>query len=277
MFSSSTTILEDSPTPAEALWNMLKSGSEAAREKIAAHYMPLVRRIARKAARRIPRKVDLDDIISAGYVGLLKAMEAFDPRRGVRFNTFCTYRVRGAIFDEVRAMDWVPRGVRQREKQIAKTVRDLTGELSEKPGDREVAAGLGLSEKEFGKIAADARPVSCVSLDAPRQNPSGPWAETIGDGRQRSPLTRLFCGEVKQIVEQLNPTEQLVITRYYYEGRTMKQVGLELNLTESRVSQIHASLLGKLRAWLGEATATPIAAGRPTTRESRPAPVSRAA
>lgn len=235
-----------------ALWSAYKERScPDARDALVMRYMPLVERIARRSARMVPQAVDVEDMIAAGYLGLLDALEAFEPERGIRFSTFCSYRIRGAILDELRALDWVPRAVRQHVRQVDRATNRLSGELSRPPTDDELASEIGADSKEFDKIKKDADTVDVLSID--RQNPNsrdetGSWSETIRDRRQRTPLAEALRTELLSVVtDQLSRPERMIIILYYFEGLTMKEIGQTLNLSESRVSQVHASVLMRLR------------------------------
>jgi RNA polymerase sigma factor FliA len=234
------------------LWTAYKQRScPVARDALVQRYMPLVRRIAKRAARLVPQAVDVEDMAAAGYLGLLDALEAFDPARGIRFSTFCSYRIRGAILDELRSMDWVPRAVRQHARQVDLATNRLSNRLARRPTDTELSTELGVDAKIFTKMRRDARPVDVVSIDSHNPNSrdaAGSWAETIRDGQQPTPLMDALRGELKDVIcRSLSRSERMIVTLYYYEGLTMKEIGQALNLSESRVSQVHASVLARLR------------------------------
>jgi len=244
-----------------SLWSAYKTRScPDARDALTERYMPLVRRIAKRAARLVPQAVDVEDMVSAGHLGLLDALEAFDPDRGIRFSTFCSYRVRGAILDELRSLDWVPRAVRQHARQVDMANNRLSNQLSRRPTDEELSSELGVEGKAFGKMKRDAHPVDVISIDS--HNPhsrdaAGSWSETIRDGDQQTPLMKALRGELKDVIcRSLSRSERMIVTLYYYEGLTMKEIGQTLNLSESRVSQVHASVLARLRDRLGRGQAT---------------------
>ena len=242
------------------LWEAYKDRScPAARDALVERYMPLVKRIAKRAARMVPQAVDVEDMAAAGYLGLLDALEAFEPSRGIRFSTFCSYRIRGAILDELRAMDWVPRAVRQHARQVDLATNRLSNKLARRPTDDELSGELGVTGKVFRKMRRDARPVDVISIDA--QNPNtrdsaGSWSETVRDRQEQTPLMKALRSELKDVIcRSLSRSERMIVTLYYYEGLTMKEIGQTLNLSESRVSQVHASVLARLRDGLSRGQA----------------------
>jgi RNA polymerase sigma factor for flagellar operon FliA len=183
----------------------------------------------------------------------MDAIDAFDLERGVKFETYCAQRIRGAIFDELRAMDWVPRLVRSRTAKVERARKALEMELGRKPTDREICDRLAVNKAEFDKISKDSRPVGVVSLNRK-------WFETdsnkdireidvIRDNRQENPLSELQRKDLKVLLTKgLSRAERLIIVLYYYEEMTMKEIGLTLDLSESRVSQMHSSILARLKA-----------------------------
>jgi RNA polymerase sigma factor for flagellar operon FliA len=240
------------------LWKAYKQKScPVARDTLAERYMPLVRRIAKRAARLVPQAVDVEDMVAAGHLGLLDALESFEPDRGIRFSTFCSYRVRGAILDELRSLDWVPRAVRQNARQVDRATNRLSNQLSRRPTDVELSDELGVKGKAFSKMRRDAKPIDVVSIDGKNPNSgesAGSWSETLRDNQQETPVMAALRGELKDVIcRSLSRSEKMIITLYYYEGLTMKEIGQTLNLSESRVSQVHASVLARLRDQLSHA------------------------
>lgn len=191
--------------------------------------------------------------MSAGLFGLMDAIDAFDLERGVKFETYCTQRVRGAIFDELRAMDWVPRLVRSRTAKIERARKALEMEMGRRPTDKEVCKQLKVSRAEYKKLQKDSKPVNVVSLNRK-------WFETdsskdireidvIQDNRQEDPITALHKRDLKLLMTKgLSRAERLIVILYYYEEMTMKEIGMTLDLSESRVSQMHSSILARLQA-----------------------------
>ncbi len=232
-----------------------KSGSEQMRNQLLEHYLPIVKFTAERLGAKLPEEVEVDDLISAGTFGLLDAIKAFDLSRGVKFETYCAQRVRGAILDELRSMDWVPRLVRSRAHKVDRARSVLEMELGRKPTDRELAKEMRLSRAEFGKLQRDARAVGMVSL-------SRKWFETdnnrdvreidvLEDKRSEDPFASFQSKDVKEWVTRgLSRAERLIIILYYFEEMTMKEIGETLALSESRVSQMHSAILGRLRQHL---------------------------
>jgi len=253
------------PTPAQedaikkAWIAYKKKPTEALRNQLMEHYLPLVRYNAERIHTKLPDEVELEDLMSAGIFGLMDAIDAFDMQRGVKFETYCAPRIRGAILDELRSMDWVPRLVRSRSSQVENARKALAMELGRNPTDDEIKQRLGVDDEEFDKIRKDAGAVQTVSL-------SRKWFETdsnkdvreidvLKDGRQVNPLTAVQKRDLKDLVTKgLSRAERLIIILYYYEEMTMKEIGTTLDLSESRVSQMHSSILARLKAQLQHRT-----------------------
>jgi RNA polymerase sigma factor for flagellar operon FliA len=240
--------------PIEEVWEEFKkTGSESLRNFLMTNYLDLVRYTAERMHMRLPGEVDVEDLMSAGLFGLMDAIEAFDLDRGVKFETYCAQRVRGAIFDELRAMDWVPRLVRSRTAKVEKARKALEMELGRKATDAEICQRLNVDGAEFQKLSKDSKPVGVVSLDRK-------WFETdsskdireidvIRDSRQENPLSELQRKDLKVLLTKgLSRAERLIVILYYYEEMTMKEIGMTLDLSESRVSQMHSSILARLKA-----------------------------
>jgi len=234
-------------------WGRLKvDGDEVARNCLLEQYLPIVRYAAERLSAKLPDEVELDDLISAGIFGLMDAVRAFDPERGVKFETYCAPRIRGAILDELRSMDWVPRLVRSRAHKLGEAMRSLEAELGRKPNARELAKTMRLPMKEFRKLERDAHAVGLVSL-------SRKWFETdshkdvreidvLQDKRSKDPFRSAQRKDLKELVTRgLSRAERLIIILYYFEEMTMKEIGETLDLSESRVSQMHSAILGRLR------------------------------
>jgi RNA polymerase sigma factor FliA len=227
------------------------------RNTLVEHYLPLVKYNAERIWARLPEGVDLDDLISAGVFGLMDAIGAFDLDRGVKFETYCVPRIRGAMLDELRTMDWVPRLVRSKHTKLEETRKALEAELGRPPTSDELATRLGVSLQEFEKIAGDATAVSLVSLNKK-------WYETdsykdvreidiLEDKKAEDPTHRLQNRDLMRLVTRgLNRNERLIVILYYYEDMTMKEIGATLDLSESRVSQMHSSIVSRLQAQLAK-------------------------
>jgi RNA polymerase sigma factor for flagellar operon FliA len=220
-------------------------------------YLPLVRYNAERVWSKLPDGVDLNDLISAGVFGLIDAIEAFDMERGVKFETYCVPRIRGAMLDELRTMDWVPRLVRSKNSKLEEARKALEAEHGRPPRPEEMAAKLGISLEELEKMMGDATPVSLVSLNKK-------WYETdsykdvreidiLEDKKAEDPTHRLQNRDLMRLVTRgLNRNERLIIILYYYEDMTMKEIGATLDLSESRVSQMHSSIVARLQAQLSQ-------------------------
>ncbi len=230
-----------------------KKPSEKVRNQLMEHYLPLVRYNAERIHTKLPDEVDIEDLMSAGLFGLMDAINAFDLERGVKFETYCAPRIRGAILDELRSMDWVPRLVRSRSSQVDNARKSLQMALGRNPTDDEIRERLGVDEEEYAKIRKDAGATQTVSL-------SRKWFETdsnkdvreidvLKDVRQVNPLTQVQKRDLKDLITKgLSRAERLIIILYYYEEMTMKEIGTTLDLSESRVSQMHSSILARLKA-----------------------------
>ena len=186
-----------------------KTHSDHSRNRLMENYRHLVKYAAERVHSKLPSKVELDDLISAGTFGLMDAIEAYDPERGVKFETYCLPRIKGSILDELRSMDWVPRLVRTRAHQLSKATQSLEVSLGRKPTIKETAEELNMNMVEFNRLRRDANAVNIVTR-----------------------------------------AERLIVVLYYYEEMTMKEIGTTLDLSESRVSQMHSSIVQRLKAQL---------------------------
>ncbi|UCD74462.1 MAG: FliA/WhiG family RNA polymerase sigma factor [Phycisphaerales bacterium] len=252
--STATLSLVDQDVPIEEFWlEYKKTGSKALRNGLIEYYLDIVKYTAERMHMRLPGEVDVEDLMSAGLFGLMDAIDAFDLERGVKFETYCAQRIRGAIFDELRAMDWVPRLVRSRTAKVDRARKALEMELGRKPTDAEISRRLSVNESEYQKLSKDSKPIGVVSLNRK-------WFETdsskdireidvIGDAKQENPLSELQRQDLKLLITKgLSRAERLIIILYYYEEMTMKEIGITLDLSESRVSQMHSSILARLKA-----------------------------
>jgi len=220
--------------------------------RLVEHYLPIVRLNAERLASKLPDEVELDDLISAGIDGLYDAIEMFDLDRGVKFETYCATRIRGAILDALRNKDWVPRLVRARANQLARKRQQLEAELGRRPEDHELAESMGLSVAEYEKLVREARAVGVVSLD--RQFADGDSnrevreGDIVADPKAQSPARPIHHEDVKRMVTKgLSKNERLILILYYWAEMTMKEIGATLGLSESRVSQMHSAILQRLR------------------------------
>ena len=252
-------LVMDTPEGVNVAWKMY---SECARDsperqqlrnRLMERYREVVRYTAERMHKRLPAEVDVDDLTSAGLFGLMDAINSFDLSRNVKFETYCAQRIRGAIFDELRAMDWVPRLVRSRTSKVEKVRKEFELSNGRKPTDDEVASLMNVSSAEYDKLQKDSRPVGVVSLDrkAFESDSSRDVREVdvIEDGRQLNPAELVQRGDLQGLITKgLSRAERLIVILYYYEEMTMKEIGLTLDLSESRVSQMHSSILARLKA-----------------------------
>jgi len=234
-----------------------KNKTEPLRNILMENYLHLVRYNAERIHVKLPDEVELDDLMSAGIFGLMDAISAFDLERGVKFETYCAPRIRGAILDELRSMDWVPRLVRSRAHKLDSASKQLEVELGRAPTNEEVAKRLKVPMGEYEKMAKDASAVGLVSL-------SRKWFETdsnkdvreidvLEDKRGADPVREIQRKDLKELMTKgLSRAERLIIVLYYFEEMTMKEIGSTLDLSESRVSQMHSSILARLRAQMAD-------------------------
>ena len=240
-----------------AAWRAYKaSPNDELRNRLVEHYLSLVRFSAERIRAKLPDEVDVDDLMSAGIFGLVDAIDAFDLERGVKFETYCAPRIRGAILDELRSMDWVPRLVRHRAHKLSETVRSLEAELGRIPTEDEVARRLRLPPEQFGKLLRDASAVSQVSLSQrfgdPDSDRDASEIDIVPDEQSCDPVAEAQKADVKALItDELTRAERLIIVLYYYEQMTMKEIGATLDLSESRVSQMHSAIIARLREQLG--------------------------
>jgi RNA polymerase sigma factor for flagellar operon FliA len=252
---TTTTILKED---VEVLWREYKKDTsrKELRNRLVETYLPLVKYNGERIWSRLPDGVDLDDLISAGVFGLMDAIDAFDLSRGVKFETYCVPRIRGAMLDELRTMDWVPRLVRSKASKLAEATRALETRLGRHPTEQELAEQLNMSIPELEKMLVEANAVNLISLNKK-------WYETdsykdvreidiLEDKKGEDPTRRIQKKDVMRLVTKgLNRNERLIIILYYYEELTMKEIGATLDLSESRVSQMHSSIVQRLQAQLG--------------------------
>jgi len=249
----------DSRTDVSALWIRYKEDEDsAARDELILNYSPLVKYVAGRLASSLPQTVDTADLISYGIFGLIDAIEKFDLSRAIKFETYAISRIKGAIIDELRAMDWVPRSVRSRAREIEAAYVALENRLRRVPSDQEVADHMGVTLKEFQDILAKLSYTSVVSFEelwvGGERDESQNAIGSIRDDTAEDPVTIFESAEIKDIlagaIDKLPERERTVIALYYYEGLTLKEIGQVLGVTESRVSQLHTKAVLRLRAKL---------------------------
>src|SRR5690348_8688478 len=241
------------------LWRRYKEGGDdSARERLVVAYSPLVKFVAGRTGARLPSHVDQADLISYGMIGLIEAMERFDPRRQIRFETFAMQRIRGAIIDELRSLDWVPRSVRSRAREIERAIVELERTLMRVPTDEEIAAKVGISSDELDRSLFEISRSSMAALDE-LWTPQGggdqvALIDTIEDAGGADPEFSLEQTELNEAlaeaIARLPEREKLVVTLYYYEELTLREIGEVLGVTESRVSQLHTKAILRLKARL---------------------------
>ncbi len=233
-------------------------GVELSREEIVHKYLHLVKYVAGRISVNLPPNVEINDLINDGILGLIDAIEKYDDDRGVKFETYAITRINGAILDALRSLDWVPRAVRQRARELERTYQELEIELGRAASADEVAARMGVTRKELDHLMQRVRGTSVISLEEHLPNEKGyeiPLVDTLKDGE--SDVTsaveqREVNSTLVAAVESLPHQERTVISLYYFEGQTLKEIKSALNVSESRVSQIHAQAVIHLRQKLKE-------------------------
>jgi RNA polymerase sigma factor for flagellar operon FliA len=241
----------------EAFWG---SSSASARDRLILHYAPLVKYVAGRLAAGLPQSVQQEDLVSNGMFGLMDALDKFDPERQVKFETYAIPRIRGAILDELRAMDWVPRSVRFKAREVEKAHAELEGKLHRAPTDGEVAGHLGMSLEELHEVNTQISFVSVLALEdaigGDEQGEPRSLLDTLADAASADPGSGLEGQEMRGLlsaaINSLTEREKIVVTLYYFEGLTLAEIGDILGVTESRVCQIHTKSVGNLRRALSE-------------------------
>ena len=244
-----------------AIWTEYKRNpTPETREKLILHYSPLVKFVAGRVSSGLPPSVEFNDLMSYGVFGLLDALDKYDPERGIKFETYAIARIKGAIIDELRADDWVPRSVRFKARELERAYMALEGELRRIPTDKEVASKLNISMSEYTNLLSKLSFISLVALDelwmvgGDRPDKIS-LADTVEDVKVKDPSQTFELEEMKDIIadaiNHLPERERTVVALYYYEGLTMREIGEVLSVTESRVCQMHTKSILRLRARLG--------------------------
>ena len=235
-------------------------GMTIEQEKILLEHLPVVRFLARRIHERLPQHVDIEDLVSAGVVGLMDAFAKFDPDKKVQFRSYAQFRIRGAILDSLRTLDWSPRELRRKGRAVEEAIRVLTARMGHAPGETEVAAELNVSLEEYQQLLGELKGLEIGTLHMERNEESGDEELAYVPGKpEEDPLFRCLKGELQErltdAITHLPDRERLVMTLYYYEEMTMREIGLALGVVESRVSQVHASAVVHLRATLKDLAA----------------------
>jgi RNA polymerase sigma factor for flagellar operon FliA len=237
----------------EIVWKTFKrTRDENLRNTLIEQHMPLVRAIAERVLQTLPKSIDVDDLSSAGTFGLMDAINGFDLSRGIKFKTYCTTRIRGSILDELRSQDWVPRLVRLKAHRLDRAIRQLEGELGRSPNQMEIAQLLGISLDELQAHEAEANAKTIFSLsekwDDGDEDKEMEKVEILADRKSVDPVDTIQQSDaLEMITGSLTKKERLIILMYYYEGLTMREIGEIMELTESRVCQIHSNVMMRLK------------------------------
>jgi RNA polymerase sigma factor FliA len=231
------------------------SGMTAEQERILLEHLPIVRFLARRIHERLPQHVDIEDLVSAGVVGLLDAFAKFDPDKKVQFRSYAQFRIRGAILDSLRTLDWSPRELRRKGRAVEEAIRVLTARMGRPPNEAEVAGEMLLPLDDYQQLLGDLKGLEIGTLHIERNEDSGEEELAYVPGNpEEDPLFCCLRGELEErlaeAIQNLPDRERLVMTLYYYEEMTMREIGLALGVVESRVSQVHASAVTHLRAAL---------------------------
>jgi RNA polymerase sigma factor FliA len=254
--------MEDTAAEAARLWSAYKARpNRTSRDRLIVHYSPLVKYVASRVAVGLPQNVEQSDLVSYGIFGLIDAIEKFDPERGYKFETYAIARIKGAILDELRSIDWVPRSVRAKARSLERAYGKLEAELRRAPTDEEVAAELEMTVDQLQTLLGQVSFVGIAALDemlsgGAERGEGMTLGDTIADGGE-GPVGAFEVEEMRQIlaeaINRLPEREKIVLTLYYYEGLTLSEIGMVLGVTESRVCQIHTKAVFQLRSKLAAA------------------------
>jgi RNA polymerase sigma factor for flagellar operon FliA len=258
-------IFEESPEDViRAAWiEYKKEATPSARDQLILHYSPLVKYVAGRVAIGLPANIEQADLISYGIFGLIDAIEKYEIDRGIKFETYAISRIRGAIIDELRAIDWVPRSVRFKAREVEKAYTSLENKLKRPPSDAEIAEEMNVTKEELGRIYTQLSTVSMVALDElmsvdGERGDRLSLVETLEDTKTTGPVDALEAEEMKVIlagaISRLPEREKIVVTLYYYENLTLAEIGQVLGVTESRVCQLHTKAVLGLRGKIADAT-----------------------
>ena len=233
---------------------MILKGDE--REQLIQDFVPVIKYMALRLAMRVSSGLNVEDLISAGTVGLLDAITKFDPSREIKFRTYAEFRIRGAMLDEIRAMDWVPRSMRERIGKIQHAANEYTKRKGRPPTEAELANELGMEPEEVDETLLQAKGSVILSLEdlGSNDDDSHPILDALADRDQPNPLESLLSEDTRKVladaIDRLPERQRLVLTLYYFEELTMKEIGATLNVTESRICQLHAQAMIRLKSHL---------------------------
>jgi RNA polymerase sigma factor for flagellar operon FliA len=241
-------VLAESPMPVRM--------DAAERDRLLLEHLPTVRYLARRIHERLPQHVELDDLVSAGVVGLIDAFNKFDHRKKVQFKSYAQFRIRGAILDSLRILDWSPRELRRKGRAVQEAIQALTQRAGRTPTEQEIAREMNLDLNDYQQLLGELKGLEIGSLNMEHNEDSGEEELAyIAGSPEDDPLFRCLQGEMTQrladAIEELPEKERMVLTLYYYEELTMKEIGMALGVVESRVSQIHSSAVLRLRTAMG--------------------------
>lgn len=245
-----------------SLWEKFKAtGDPSTRERLILHYSPLVKYVAGRVGVGLPPNIEQADLVSYGIFGLIDAIEKFDITRAIKFETYAISRIRGAIIDELRAIDWIPRSVRYKAREVERAYAALEGELHRTPTEPEVAERLGMTLDELHQVFSQVSYVNVVALDelltvGGEKGDKLSLVDTLEDTKAEDPVAAFETEETKfllaRAINQLPEREKIVVTLYYYEGLTLAEIGRVLGVTESRICQMHTKAVLQLRAKMSE-------------------------
>lgn len=253
-------MLERAEHELQDLWKTFKDSADpAAREGLILHYSALVKFVAGRLKAGLPRSVDPQDLVSYGTFGLIDAIDKFEPERGYKFETYAVNRIKGAILDELRALDWVPRSVRARAREIQRSLGELEHHMQRSPSDEELAAHMNMPTETLQDRLGEIATLGIMGLDdllSPGERESATMGDLLADPAALDPSGSFEQEETRYLlvdaVNRLSDRERLVVTLYYYEGLTLAEIGNVLSVTESRVCQIHTKAVMSLKNRLME-------------------------
>ena len=241
----------------DQLWAVYKKNPTIPlRNRLIERYIPIVYSRAERLWARLPEGIELDDLIQVGTCGLMDAISSFDPSRGIRFEAFCLTRIQGAMQDELRALDWAPRPIRSKSTKLNEAYKTLEQQYGRKPTDQEIADAMGVSGEELHQIYAETHSIKVTSLDRTFSDQDGSKEvreiDMVADRRSEDPTERLAkIDMIRTFTKGLSKNERLIVIMYYYEELTMKEIGLALGTSESRVSQMHSAIVERMKKTCG--------------------------